>query len=78
MSSSVGPLSTQAGLDLLQAPLPSHLPKQKQSHMPPSLPVDPASLVGANPNNVITRNQERLQEEAVKAGSQTQALDIST
>ncbi len=77
MSTAVGPLSTQAGLDLLQASLPSNLPSDKsKAHLPAALPIDPAKLVGANPNNVITRNQERVQEEA-KQGSPSPGLNFT-
>jgi hypothetical protein len=79
MSTSIGPLSTQAGLELLQAPLPENLPREKQPHLPAVLPTDPSSSVGANPNNVITRNQERIQEEAEKSAiTQTQLLNFTT
>ncbi len=67
--SNIGAASTPAGVALLQAPLPQNLPKDKTPHLPETLPVDPSSLVGANPNNVITRNQERIQEEALQSSS---------
>jgi hypothetical protein len=79
MSNSVGPLSTQAGLELLQASLPSNLPRDQGARLPQALPQDPAKAVGANPNNVITRNDERIQQETQKSGTtQAQTLDLTT